>query len=208
MVLGMYCPRAWGRPRKAKLSERKIAILGGGMAGLSAAYQLTKTPELRQDNHVTVYQLGWRLGGKCASGRDGQGRNLEHGLHVWFGCYENTFRLLRELYEAPQRPPNPRLKTWRDAVKPQDYTPIGVLRDDGTWDYWPLTWPTNDGTPGDGGLLPTHGEMLETVLGWLAEFLSRHGQAPPGRRSVRRDCRRRASPHRTRPRPCEPPAIM
>ena len=151
------------------------------MAGLSAAYQLTKTPELRQYNHVTVYQLGWRLGGKCASGRDGQGRNLEHGLHVWFGCYENTFRLLRELYEAPQRPPNPRLKTWRDAVKPQDYTPIGVLRDDGTWDYWPLTWPTNDGTPGDGGLLPTHGEMLETVLGWLAEFLSRHGQAPPGR---------------------------
>jgi uncharacterized protein with NAD-binding domain and iron-sulfur cluster len=187
MTLGMYCPLQWRRSRRPgpdapkpgepKPGERKIAILGGGMAGLSTAYHLTKTLELRRRNRVTVYQLGWRLGGKAASGRDAEGRNLEHGLHVWFGCYENTFKLLQELYDA--RPPSPgaRLKTWRDAVKPQDYTPIGVRRDDGTWDYWPLRWPTNDGTPGEGGLLPTMGEILETILGWIYEFLSNHGQA-------------------------------
>ncbi|MBV8522710.1 MAG: NAD(P)-binding protein, partial [Acetobacteraceae bacterium] len=41
---------------------RKIAIVGGGMAGLTAAYELTRTPELQQNHEVTVYQLGWRLG--------------------------------------------------------------------------------------------------------------------------------------------------
>jgi uncharacterized protein with NAD-binding domain and iron-sulfur cluster len=189
MVLGMLCPLRWWRssrpvpdppkPREPQAKERKIAILGGGMAGLSAAYQLTKTPELRRQNHVTLYQLGWRLGGKAASGRDSEGRNLEHGLHVWFGCYENTFKMLQELYEGRTVPPDAHLKTWRDAVKPQDYTPIGVLGADGSWSYWPLRWPTNDGTPGDGGLLPTLGEMFDTILGWLHGFLAGHGAAAP-----------------------------
>ena len=180
MLLGLWCPLKRRRPSAGtKQMQRKIAILGGGMAGLSAAYQLTKTPELRTFNHVTVYQLGWRLGGKAASGRDSQGRNLEHGLHVWFGCYENAFKLLQELYANRTPGANSRLKTWRDAVKPQEFTPIGVLRADGSWTYAPITWPGNDGTPGTGGLLPSWGEILETILGWVAEYLSTHGQAPP-----------------------------
>ena len=40
------------------------------MAGLVAAYELSRPPELRARYEVTVYQLGWRLGGKLASGRD------------------------------------------------------------------------------------------------------------------------------------------
>jgi uncharacterized protein with NAD-binding domain and iron-sulfur cluster len=156
---------------------KKIAILGGGMAALSAAYQLTKTQALRDQHDVTVYQLGWRLGGKAASGRDSLGRNLEHGLHVWFGCYENAFQMLQELYAA--NPPGAKLPDWQAAVKPQTYTPIGVLNDDGTWAYWPLTWPTNDGTPGDGTLMPSWGEMIEVVLGWIAEALGRRQEPAP-----------------------------
>jgi uncharacterized protein with NAD-binding domain and iron-sulfur cluster len=148
------------------MAKTKIAILGGGMAGLSAAYQLTKTQALRDQYDVTVYTLGWRLGGKAASGRDALGRNLEHGLHVWFGCYENAFQMLQELYTSDA--PGGQLQTWQDAVKPQTYTPVGVLNDDGTWSCWPLTWPTNSGKPGDGTLLPTLGQMLETLLGWLS----------------------------------------
>src|SRR5215468_9389155 len=101
------------------MTRKKIAILGGGMAGLSAAYQLTKTPALRAQHDITVYQLGWRLGGKAASGRDDLGRNLEHGLHVWFGCYEKTFQMLKELYAA--NPPGGTLPEWTAAVKPQTY---------------------------------------------------------------------------------------
>ena len=53
------------------------------MGGLTA-FELTATPELRARHSVTVYQLGWRLGGKGASGRNaGHGNRIEeHGLHV------------------------------------------------------------------------------------------------------------------------------
>jgi uncharacterized protein with NAD-binding domain and iron-sulfur cluster len=155
-----------------KLNARKIAILGGGMAGLSAAYHLTRTPELRQQHDVTVYQLGWRLGGKAASGRDKLGRNLEHGLHVWFGCYENTFQLLREVYGQRTPPPGSPLRSWTDVAKPQNYTPVGVLGEDGRWSYYPVTWPMNDGVPGDGTLMPTLMQMIQVLIGWAGELLS------------------------------------
>ena len=161
------------------MSKTKIAILGGGMAGLSAAYQLSKTQALRDRYEVTIYQLGWRLGGKAASGRDAIGRNLEHGLHVWFGCYENTFKMLQEIYAARNPPPGSKLRIWQDAVKPQDYTPIGMLDDKGGWHYLPLTWPTNSGTPGDGTLMPTIAQMLETVIGWLKEIFDKGNEPSP-----------------------------
>src|ERR1700722_17994284 len=100
---------------KTEGTRRRVAILGGGMAGLSAAYELTKTRSLRDQNEVTVYQLGWRLGGKAASGRDALGRNLEHGLHVWFGMYENTFKMIQEVYDARDPTKTWALPTWRSA---------------------------------------------------------------------------------------------
>src|SRR5271166_5281442 len=145
------------------MAKRKIAILGGGMAGLAAAYDLSKTRELREAFEVTVYQMGWRLGGKCASGRDGWGRIQEHGLHFWFGCYENSFRMLRQVYASVKtRPDNP-LRLWSDALKPQCFTPIG-LRTEERHALWPLTWPLAGGTPGDGGLFPHPIEMLKSLV--------------------------------------------
>lgn len=95
------------QPRSGRATERvKVAILGGGCGGLSAAWELTATPALRQRFEVTVYQLGWRLGGKGASGRaplgnsGGRGQRIEeHGLHIWFGFYEHAFRMLSGAYE-------------------------------------------------------------------------------------------------------------
>ena len=170
------------------MPKRKIAILGGGMAGLSAAFQLTRTQALRDAHEVTVYQIGWRLGGKAASGRDvagwptggpnpAQGRNLEHGLHVWFGCYENTFQMIQEIYAARQPPGGWALPAWPDAVKPQDFTPIGVQAEDGAWSYWPLTWAVNGGVPGDGALFPTVSEMLETLADWILLILEGKNKA-------------------------------
>ena len=78
--------------------KRKVVIIGGGIGGLAAAFDLTRTQALRNAFDVTIYQLGWRLGGKAASSRDCDGRILEHGLHVWFGCYENAFELARAAY--------------------------------------------------------------------------------------------------------------
>ena len=64
---GRTCARAgrcWGeRPR------RRVAILGGGMAGLSAAWRLSEPGWRDRFESITVYQRGWRLGGKGASSR-------------------------------------------------------------------------------------------------------------------------------------------
>src|SRR5690606_146372 len=63
----------------------KVAVLGGGVAALTTAFELTSTEELRAKYDVTVYQMGWRLGGKGASGRNRAVANRieEHGLHIW-----------------------------------------------------------------------------------------------------------------------------
>lgn len=152
------------------MAKRKIAILGGGIAGLSAAYQLTATPELRRMHEVTVYQMGWRLGGKAASGRDRLGRNLEHGLHVWFGCYHNMFRMTRDVYRAWNKPTDCPLQTWSDVAKPQAFTPIGVNWN-GSWTYFPVTWPSNDGVPGEGELDVTPHEALTTMSNLFHEVV-------------------------------------
>jgi len=68
------------------------------MAGLSLAWCLSADPSVE----ITVYQLGWRLGGKLASSRrvDGPPRIEEHGLHVWSGFYENAFWMMQDVYRA------------------------------------------------------------------------------------------------------------
>lgn len=75
----------------------RVAIVGGGVAALTTAFELT-SPELGGRYAVTVYQMGWWLGGKGASSRGVADRIEEHGLHLWMGFYENAFRLMRECY--------------------------------------------------------------------------------------------------------------
>ena len=102
-----------------------IVIIGGGVAGLAAAFELTKPGRYRGEC-VTIYQAGWRLGGKCATGRDEYRRIVEHGLHLWFGYYENAFQLLREVYDELPHTPR-RFATWKDAFRPVPFTQIGEV---------------------------------------------------------------------------------
>ncbi len=166
------------------MAKQRVAILGGGMAGLTAAYHLSRTPALRERYSVTVYQMGWRLGGKVASGRDAIGRNLEHGLHVWFGCYENSFQMLQEIYAARTPAPGSPFQTWTDVVKPQTFTPIG-MQTDGGWTYVPVEWPTNAGTPGDGRLFPTPWEIVTELLSLVRLIVERLEQAGVGNAASR-----------------------
>jgi uncharacterized protein with NAD-binding domain and iron-sulfur cluster len=135
--------------------RKRVAILGGGVASLAAAFELTRTPELREQYEVTVYQMGWRLGGKGATGRNlepGKGKRIEeHGLHVWLGFYDNAFQLMRDAYAEVQEkglsPDNP-LPNWTDAFKPKNFTPVGIGNGD---DWVPVHWPPNHKTPGIDG---------------------------------------------------------
>jgi uncharacterized protein with NAD-binding domain and iron-sulfur cluster len=127
-------------------SGRKVAILGGGMASLSAAWTLAK---IDPSCEITIYQLGWRLGGKGTSGRNQHmgDRSEEHGLHIWFGCYDHAFRILRECYAVAEAREGAPIASIEEAFHPQDRTPIGEFVD-GAWRFWPVTYPRNSGVPG------------------------------------------------------------
>ena len=91
---------------------------------------------MRARYEVTLYQMGWRLGGKLASGRQGpEARSVEHGLHVWFGFYNNAFRLAQGTYARWAKPHGCPFQTWQDAFESQNYTPIGEIID-GEYAYW------------------------------------------------------------------------
>jgi uncharacterized protein with NAD-binding domain and iron-sulfur cluster len=134
-------------------ARRRVVILGGGIAGLAAAWSLS-APERRDQLDVTVFQRGWRLGGKAASSRGANGRIEEHGLHVWLGYYDNAFRLVREVYEELDRPstdPACPIATWRDAFAPAERVGVGEgSRDD--WSHWVASFGLNDEEPGAAGL--------------------------------------------------------
>lgn len=129
-------------------SKQKISIIGGGMAGLSAAYHLSATPELRGRYEVTVHQMGWRLGGKCASGRDKDGRILEHGLHAWFGCYSNAFALLRQVYRDWSPAAGGQKPALGDVFMPRDVSRVGDF-ENGRSLWHEVHWPTFAGNPWD-----------------------------------------------------------
>lgn len=152
------------------------------MSGLTAAHELTRTPELRRRFEVTVYQMGWRLGGKLASGRNAEAcdRNEEHGLHVWFGFYENAFRLAREVFEAWTPPAGCPVTTVEDFVRPHAFTPIGD-RHGGEVEVWAAWFGANRSLPGTGSVGNSGRQTIGATLGLLATLLRTYGLGPAGR---------------------------
>lgn len=149
------------------LAPRKVAIFGGGCAAIAAALELTR-PEHRGAFEVTIYQMGWRLGGKGASGRDAKtGRIEEHGLHLWMGFYENAFRLMRECYGELDRPEGHPMRTWQDAFVPDNF--VGVTERVGAdqWANWSAYFPPAAGLPGD----PLTDRNPFSVQGYLTQCL-------------------------------------
>lgn len=153
----------------------KVAVLGGGIGALTSIYELTTPTENRDKYDITVYQLGWRLGGKGASGRQLTDANRieEHGLHIWFGFYDNAFKVMRDAYEEMNRPAYAPLATFDDAFKPHDYV-VFMEQYKGTWVPWSMTFPSNSQKPGSGGVLPSFWSMVQMALGWLTDNLEAH----------------------------------
>ncbi|HEX6389382.1 MAG TPA: NAD(P)-binding protein, partial [Solirubrobacteraceae bacterium] len=85
------------------MSKDRVVILGGGVGGVTAAMALSEPGWEDHFASITLYQQGWRLGGKGASGRGDDRRIEEHGLHIWFGFYENAFRLLDHCHKELDR---------------------------------------------------------------------------------------------------------
>ncbi len=137
------------RAKRTEPQAIKVAVIGGGCAAMAAAFELTR-PEHQGRYQVTVYQLGWRLGGKGASGRGVADRIEEHGLHLWMGFYENAFRLMRECYTELQRDPSRcPISDWREAFIPTPLVGVADRTPDGGWSIWKGILPPTEGMPGD-----------------------------------------------------------
>jgi len=132
------------------MKKQKVAVLGGGGGAIAAAMELSATPTLRDAYEVTIYTPGWRLGGKAASGRNAamDQRIEEHGLHVLFGFYENTFDLLRTAYDEAGRSPSDPMATFEQALTPCDQLVVYDLWK-GDASGFSFTAPINDLKPGD-----------------------------------------------------------
>src|SRR6476646_2024556 len=113
------------RTNMAQDRPKKIADLGGGIASLTTVEELTREHDWKSKYDITLYQMGWRLGGKGASGRardkDKYDRIEEHGYHMWFGFYDYAFRLVRHIYKENARPLEMPLARWSEAFKPVNY---------------------------------------------------------------------------------------
>lgn len=127
----------------------RVAIVGGGVSALTAAFELTQ-PHLRNRYDVTIYQLGWRLGGKGASGRGPADRIEEHGLHLWMGFYDNAFGMMRAVYRELDRDPRKcHIANWHDAFIPANFVGLADKTHSGEWAPWLAHFPAIPGEPGD-----------------------------------------------------------
>ncbi|KAK6119171.1 hypothetical protein DH2020_047103 [Rehmannia glutinosa] len=85
---GLFPPE----PKLYRGPKLKVAIIGAGLAGMSTAVEL-----LDQGHEVDIYESRPFIGGKVGSYVDKKGNHIEMGLHVFFGCYSNLFRLLKKV---------------------------------------------------------------------------------------------------------------
>jgi uncharacterized protein with NAD-binding domain and iron-sulfur cluster len=154
--------------------RQKVAILGSGVGAMVAAFELTHPDNKAASQYdVTVYQMGWRLGGKgaCQRNRRLNNRIEEHGLHIWLGFYCNAFAALKSCYDELNRPPGSPLARITDALKPQNF--ITFMDNYGDrWSRWDLAFEPVPGDPWD-ATPPTVWDHARMMLAWIVNTLGR-----------------------------------
>ena len=75
------------------MADFDVAVIGGGVAGLAAATALAEA-----GRRVLVLEARGQLGGRATAFADREsGELVDNGQHVMFGCYHETFALLRRI---------------------------------------------------------------------------------------------------------------
>ncbi len=76
-------------------TNRRVAVVGGGWAGLAAAVEATKGGD-----RVTLFEMAPTLGGRARSvpvGANAGHIPLDNGQHILIGAYRQTLRLMAEV---------------------------------------------------------------------------------------------------------------
>jgi isorenieratene synthase len=120
-----------------KRDSRKVCVIGGGIAGLSAALELAS-----RGYSVTVKESEEYLGGRLHTRKErraGETFMVEHGLHMWFyqyynfqnilerlGVWEKNFRDFKEVYFQFKPPLKPEILR---SEGPYPLNMVGILKD-------------------------------------------------------------------------------
>ncbi len=105
--------------------QQRIAIIGAGVAGLAAAWDLT-----RAGHTVDIYEAGERVGGLAAGFRDeGWDWTLEKFYHHWFESDHDMLGLIEELGHADKVIfKRPKTSLWDDGkIQRTEIDPLSVL---------------------------------------------------------------------------------
>ena len=81
---------------EGKAAGRRIAVIGGGWAGLAAAVRATEL-----GHRVTLFEMARHLGGRARS-VEHAGQVLDNGQHILVGAYRDTLALMRKVGVDPR----------------------------------------------------------------------------------------------------------
>jgi uncharacterized protein with NAD-binding domain and iron-sulfur cluster len=157
---------------KNPVRKKRVCILGAGTAGLAAAYGLTDKQELRDKYDVTVYQVGWRLGGKCATGRSEPQKAVQQNCaHYLFGCYSNTLTMARDTYEELSQAGMQEFDDFDGVLLPRNLVALKECFQ-GQWETWSINFPTNSAVPGQDSTERLEAKyVVEMIIEWLLQAI-------------------------------------
>ncbi|MEA3459906.1 MAG: FAD-dependent oxidoreductase, partial [Chloroflexota bacterium] len=103
----------------------RIGIVGAGVAGLTAAYELTK-----KGHRVTVFEAQPQVGGLASGFKDDRWDwSLECFYHHWFASDDQVIGLIKELGLGEKVFfPRPTTSIWHEGVAYPFDSPLAVLR--------------------------------------------------------------------------------
>jgi uncharacterized protein with NAD-binding domain and iron-sulfur cluster len=157
-------------------APKKIVIVGAGVAGLSTAFNLTDpdvNPDWRDRYSVDVYQLGWRVGGKCATGRnpDACERIQEHGIHIFANFYFNALRMVKTVFAEVEWDEHDKHRTMEEA-----FLPSAVVYNtdyfDKQWHGFLSRFPLSDGVPWEGPPSADTRQLMQNALSLIDHHLA------------------------------------
>jgi len=74
------------------VTARRVAVIGGGWAGLAAAIEATSLGAA-----VSLFEMAPQLGGRARS-VESDGLMLDNGQHIMIGAYVQTLRLMHSRF--------------------------------------------------------------------------------------------------------------